>query len=732
MAVSSVDTLSGPYTTNGVTTTFPFTFKAMAEGEVRVFRIASTGIETEIGSGSYDVTLGEDGGSVVFTVAPAAGDPLYIGTDPDFTQQITFENQGAFLPEVMNEAFDRAAIRDLAIKRDLDRAIRVPLGEESAILPPIADRTLKYLGFDAAGLPIATDAVVDLVANEALGISVGEQDMGTTPGTILSDNGTAKDWFQESEAAIEERPTSAALSASTGGDSLGSKRAALLTAAEYRTLTERGNDRFDFRDMLGADLTGANDMASTLSTAAAHAASAGDVLHLPLGVITLASTLTIASGVRLCGVGNRPYTSLADGGSRGPGSWLHFAHTGVGIAYIDGGSFPTGTVLERMGTFRDQPVVGSGWSPTAHDFDITNTGGRILLRDFCFLNPTKALRQLSGGAGHFQLERVCGQPFDVGVQIDSGYEGFTVNALRWWPYWTNDIHTRAYTLANRRGMYLRHCDNPYVNGYFDFGSKYHLFVGSHTNGVVNNANFVNPEFDNFGGTAVFVEAGSDASHIKLIGGYSYGLNETGSAIEVNANNTNIHAIGHRFQNLQRRAAILNGTGNTLTVTDPEVTNWNIINGGDEAFAATSGNRIFLDGEVKRSGGNGAAIINNVGLIASEEYTTITGLAVTAQTGTITTASANCRIQRKARRVSGKFSVTVTTNGTGAADLRVALPVIVAAGQSFYSSGRNVSTGAQVQVVVNSGLAVITTPTNTYPIATGQTIEFNADYECVAL
>lgn len=203
MAVSSVDTLSGPYTTNGVTTTFPFTFKAMAEGEVRVFRIASTGIETEISSGSYDVTLGEDGGSVVFTVAPAAGDPLYIGTDPDFTQQITFENQGAFLPEVMNEAFDRAAIRDLAIKRDLDRAIRVPLGEESAVLPPIADRTLKYLGFDADGLPIATNAVVDLVANEALGISVGEQDMGTTPGTILSDNGTAKDWFGEAEAAIE-------------------------------------------------------------------------------------------------------------------------------------------------------------------------------------------------------------------------------------------------------------------------------------------------------------------------------------------------------------------------------------------------------------------------------------------------------------------------------------------------------------------------------------------------
>ena len=162
MAVSSVDTLSGPYTTNGVTTTFPFTFKAMAESEVRVFRIASTGVETEISDGAYDVTLDEDGGSVIFTVAPTAGDPLYIGTNPDFTQQITFENQGAFLPEVMNEAFDRAATRDLALKGAVDRSIRFPLGEQSAILPPAADRAHKYLAFDGNAQPIATEAVYDL------------------------------------------------------------------------------------------------------------------------------------------------------------------------------------------------------------------------------------------------------------------------------------------------------------------------------------------------------------------------------------------------------------------------------------------------------------------------------------------------------------------------------------------------------------------------------------------
>lgn len=37
----------------------------------------------------------------------------------------------------------------------------------------------------------------------AVGIDDAATNMGTTPGTILSDNGTAKQWFQESEAAIE-------------------------------------------------------------------------------------------------------------------------------------------------------------------------------------------------------------------------------------------------------------------------------------------------------------------------------------------------------------------------------------------------------------------------------------------------------------------------------------------------------------------------------------------------
>lgn len=63
-------------------------------------------------------------------------------------------------------------------------------------------------------LQVLSDAVQNTSGNAAtkvnataVGVAATDANMGTTPGTILSDNGTAKQWFQEGEAAIEERPT---------------------------------------------------------------------------------------------------------------------------------------------------------------------------------------------------------------------------------------------------------------------------------------------------------------------------------------------------------------------------------------------------------------------------------------------------------------------------------------------------------------------------------------------
>lgn len=150
MAVETTNALSGPFIPNGVTTTFPFTFTAPSADEVDVMLRAADGTETlAVG---YAVTLNPSGGgSVVFSVAPAAGPELYILLEPFFTQQIQFENGSGWLAEPVNEVADRSAARDQVLRREIGRSLRMPLGEDPGQLPSKTQLANKFIGGDAMG-----------------------------------------------------------------------------------------------------------------------------------------------------------------------------------------------------------------------------------------------------------------------------------------------------------------------------------------------------------------------------------------------------------------------------------------------------------------------------------------------------------------------------------------------------------------------------------------------------
>jgi hypothetical protein len=117
MAVTTTNIFSGPFNPNGVTSVFPFTFKAVSADEVTVKRADGSGNETIVDPALYTVGIDdEEGGTVTFAIAPAAGDPITIHSDPSFLQQAVFSNHAAYLPAVLNEALDRSAIRDQALK----------------------------------------------------------------------------------------------------------------------------------------------------------------------------------------------------------------------------------------------------------------------------------------------------------------------------------------------------------------------------------------------------------------------------------------------------------------------------------------------------------------------------------------------------------------------------------------------------------------------------------------
>lgn len=120
MPFSSETIVAGPYTPNGVTTTFAYSFRGLSEDEIEVVVVDGSGVETVL-SGYDTPGLPSDGGNVVFAVAPSyVGQSLYVRAKPRLTQELDFENQGDFSPSVLNEAFDRAAMQVLWIKLQLD------------------------------------------------------------------------------------------------------------------------------------------------------------------------------------------------------------------------------------------------------------------------------------------------------------------------------------------------------------------------------------------------------------------------------------------------------------------------------------------------------------------------------------------------------------------------------------------------------------------------------------
>lgn len=199
--ISSDVRKAGPYTANGATTVFPFTFKVFEAEDVQVVltvdgveTVATTGFVTTL-NGSQDTS---PGGTVTFTVAPASG-LVTLTSAIMATQPMQITNGGGFFPRVLNDSADRQTILIQQLKERVDRTLAAPISSDEPIdglvIPPADERAGKILTFDVSGRLIAgdsstgpgdgglrTDLAVDggpLVAVTAPGVGAVAEDLAT-------------------------------------------------------------------------------------------------------------------------------------------------------------------------------------------------------------------------------------------------------------------------------------------------------------------------------------------------------------------------------------------------------------------------------------------------------------------------------------------------------------------------------------------------------------------------
>jgi len=174
MTISSTNRIAGPFTGDGTTATFPFTFKVFEDSDLYVVTLnLSTGALTVLTlTTDYSVTLDADqdtnpGGSITLTAGNlATGLTLTITTDIAALQGVDLTNGGGFYPDVINGALDLLTILIQQLLDTAARSLQYPMGDTTtnAVLPSAAQRAGMVLAFDSNGnpelLPFASGSIV--------------------------------------------------------------------------------------------------------------------------------------------------------------------------------------------------------------------------------------------------------------------------------------------------------------------------------------------------------------------------------------------------------------------------------------------------------------------------------------------------------------------------------------------------------------------------------------------
>ena len=122
------------YTASAAQTVFNYTFKIFADTDLNVYQTPAGQVADDSADLITAYTVAgagdEDGGSITLTVGASAGDLITIVSDIPDNRTTDYQNNGDFLPDVVNDDFDRIVS---LVKQIQDVANRTVVLQESQL-----------------------------------------------------------------------------------------------------------------------------------------------------------------------------------------------------------------------------------------------------------------------------------------------------------------------------------------------------------------------------------------------------------------------------------------------------------------------------------------------------------------------------------------------------------------------------------------------------------------------
>jgi len=509
-----------------------------------------------------------------------------------------------------------------------------------------------------------------------------------------------------------------------------------------RSERSKMQDRADLRDWNGLDLAGVNDNAALVQAAINACAGAGGTkLNIPAGQITLGSTITVPQYANIEGAGN-PATGFA-GAPNTSKTFFHLAHLGVGFNLLGVSDGPRR--IAGFGTYRDQTAPGVGWSPIGALADVQVAGTYdATVEDLFFYNATTALRVtgslVASGAGNGRLtiRQLRGQALSAGLTMTHIYDTIFVDDIHWWPYWSRDTNVLAYTRANAYACILGRVDWPQFGRLFSWGMHDGVFIQNQASvgldGILPAGTTTHLHIDSLNVDACrrgfTIEAAANLASYNIDNLTCTNDTYNSEAMVTIAGTNSRGYIGKLYgANTDGSLVTIAGSGNNLVIGASRSSGIDHDASGSAEFNVGTGtNRLDLATKPITSAGTVYAFAGT-GRISSPDWINFTP-TVSSSSGTITTVAAiaagDCKYKLEGTTCTFDYTVTITTNGTGAGVVQMTLPFQAKKIDTANGKVAAVNIGGLIQSSV--ARVDVSKYDGTYPGSDGAVLRISGSYE----
>lgn len=364
----------------------------------------------------------------------------------------------------------------------------------------------------------------------------------------------------------------------------------------------------------GAVGNGSTDDGPAIQAAIDSLTGTGGTIQFAARRYRVASPIVIDSeAIILQGMG------FTEGPAAADGTWILIDSTGFTPFTFTG-------VKARGSAVRDIAVqqthsapLNASWAPTNYDyvFRIVDCLGAIDFHNV-FLNAVNR-GIFCNNSGRLNVERLRGQCFTTGIEIDRALDIPRVNYLHFWPFLSSDVNIMNYQIQNLDVLLLRRVDGIFMDDIFALGARSVFRFAAGASGVTTKF-YLGSGYTDFAKYSVWIE-GNDVSgqiaNLTTQGELTVPAGAPipgGTGIRVDGSNARVQIANLRVDAVETNAIQVNGVNNRLDVGALWVDRANLANTGAPAINLANvpvgtPNQVYLATPAQITNSNSPPLVN---------------------------------------------------------------------------------------------------------------------------